>query len=35
MCLLIENLGGMVENLKMKLFYMLNKLITFSVEVQK
>ena len=32
---LIENLGGMVENLKIKLSYMLNELITFSVEVQK
>ena len=32
---LFENLGGMAENLKMKLFYMLNELTTFSVEVQK
>ena len=32
---LFENLGGMVENLKMKLFYMLNELITFSVGLQK
>ena len=30
-----ENLGGMAENLRMKLSYMLNKLITFSVGVQK
>ena len=32
---LIENFGGTVENLKMMLFYMLNELITFLVEVQK
>ena len=30
-----ENLGGMAENLRMKLSYMLNKLITFLVGVQK
>ena len=32
---LIENLGEMVGNLKMKLSYMLNVLITFSVGAQK
>ena len=32
---LTENLVGTGENLKRKLFYMLNVLITFSVEVQK
>ena len=32
---LTENLGGTGENPKRKLFYMLNVLITFSVEAQQ
>ena len=32
---LFENLAGMAENLEKMLFYMLNMLVTFLVEVQK